>query len=62
MTYRMNRFTITIMGAGKGTEGFLQIAVGKRDKALAKAEEWHSKGFEVIVRDHLTNDIIYAEI
>lgn len=62
MTHRTNRFTVTIMGAGKGNEEALQISAGKRDKALATAEKWHDRGYPVIVRDHLMNEIIYAEI
>lgn len=62
MTHRLNRFTVTIMGAGKGNEQHLQINAGQRDRALATAEKWHGKGYDVVARDNMTGEIVYAEI
>lgn len=55
------RFTVEIFGAGRGEEA-LHIGATKRARALATAERWHSKGFAVMVHDHMTGEVIYNEM
>jgi hypothetical protein len=53
------RFTVEVINGNAKKDATLpnlEIGVNNRDKAVVKAGTWNSKGYTVVIHDHLTGD------